>query len=187
MFQETPTTPFELSYPVAIEDVLPVAYKELRKLAAFYLKQERPNHTLQPTALVHEAYLRLSNQKAVCWQNRGQFFATAAQMMRRILIDHAKSHHRAKRGGHQRDFSLDEAIGLSNEKSAELIALDDALTEFAALFPRKCQVVELRYFGGLSVEETAAALGISRQTVLRDWEFAKAWLYQEVVSGVDGR
>jgi RNA polymerase sigma factor (TIGR02999 family) len=164
----------------AIEELLPIVYKELRRLAAHYLRQERTDHTLQPTALVHEAYLRLMDQRTISWQNRAQFFAMAAQMMRRILIDYAKSHHREKRGGHQHKIPLDAAIGLSKERAADLLALDEALENLAQLYPRKSQVVELRYFGGLSVEEAAEVLSISRPTVMRDWEFAKAWLYQEL-------
>jgi RNA polymerase sigma factor (TIGR02999 family) len=164
----------------AIDELLPLVYKELRRLAAFYLRQERSDHTLQATALVHEAYLRLLDQKTICWQNRSQFFAMAAQMMRRILVDYAKSHHRQKRGGHQHKVPLDEVLGLSQERAANLIALDDTLKRLAQLYPRKSQVVELRYFGGLSVEEAAEVLDISKPTVMRDWDFAKAWLYQEL-------
>jgi RNA polymerase sigma-70 factor, ECF subfamily len=161
-------------------ELLPAAYKELRKLAAYFLRQERPNHTLQPTALVHEAYLRLVKQNTISWQNREQFFAIAAQMMRRILVDYAKNHHRLKRGGYQSNLPLDEAAEVVQEQVADIIALNDALTALATLYPRKAQVVELRYFGGLSVDETAEVLGISDKTVMRDWNFAKAWLYQAI-------
>jgi RNA polymerase sigma-70 factor, ECF subfamily len=161
-------------------ELLPAAYKELRKLAAYFLRQERPNHTLQPTALVHEAYLRLVKQNTISWQNREQFFAIAAQMMRRILVDYAKNHHRLKRGGYQSNLPLDEAAEVVQEQVADIIALNDALTALATLYPRKAQVVELRYFGGLSVEETAELLSISDKTVMRDWNFAKAWLYQAI-------
>ena len=164
----------------AIDQLLPLVYKELRRLAAHFLKQERSDHTLQPTALVHEAYLRLLDQKNISVQNRAQFFAMAAQTMRRILVDYARSHHRQKRGGHQHEIALDEAIGLSQERATDLLALDDALNTLAQLYPRKSQVVELRYFGGLSVEETAEVLDVSRKTVMRDWDLAKAWLYQEL-------
>jgi RNA polymerase sigma-70 factor, ECF subfamily len=164
----------------AIDELLPLVYKELRRLAAFYLRQERSDHTLQATALVHEAYLRLVDQKKLCWQNRSQFFAMAAQMMRRILVDHARHHHRHKRGGHQHRIPLDEALAFSEERAAHLIALDDTLQRLARLYPRKSQVVELRYFGGLSVDEAAEVLQISKPTVMRDWDFAKAWLYQEL-------
>jgi RNA polymerase sigma factor (TIGR02999 family) len=161
-------------------ELLPAAYKELRKLAAYFLRQERPNHTLQPTALVHEAYLRLVKQNDVSWQSREQFFAIAAQMMRRILVDYAKSQHRQKRGGEQTNLSLDDVVEAKQEPVSDIIALNDALTTLATLYPRKAQVVELRYFGGLSVEETAEVLGISDKTVMRDWNFAKAWLYQTI-------
>ena len=164
----------------AIDQLLPVVYKELRRLAAHFLKQERADHTLQPTALVHEAYLRLLDQKNISVQNGAQFFAMAAQTMRRILVDYARSHHRQKRGGYQRKIVLEDAIGLSQERAADLLALDDALNTLAQLYPRKSQVVELRYFGGLSVEETAEVLDVSRKTVMRDWDLAKAWLYQEL-------
>jgi RNA polymerase sigma-70 factor, ECF subfamily len=181
MVNEALLLPVEINNQAsAIDELLPLVYKELRRLAAHFLRQERSDHTLQPTALVHEAYLRLLDQKNICWQNRAQFFAMAAQMMRRILIDYAKTHHREKRGGHQRKIALDEAIGLSQERAADLLALDDALNTLAEIYPRKSQVVELRYFGGLSVEETAEVLNISRPTVMRDWDFAKAWLYQEL-------
>lgn len=168
-----------------VDELLPAVYKELKRLAAFYLRQERQDHTLQPTALVHEAYIRLLGQKNLSLENRSHFFALAAQMMRRILIDYAKTHHREKRGGHQRKIALDEAIGLSKERAADLLALDDALLRLAQLYPRKSQVVELRYFGGLSIEETAEVLHISRPTVMRDWDFAKAWLYQELKNDED--
>ena len=164
----------------AIDELLPLVYKELRRLAAHFLKQERSDHTLQPTALVHEAYLRLLDQKNISLQNRAQFFALAAQTMRRILVDYARSHHRQKRGGYQTRIVLDDAIGLSQERAADLLALDDALNMLGQLYPRKSQVVELRYFGGLSVEETAEVLDVSRKTVMRDWDLAKAWLYQEL-------
>jgi RNA polymerase sigma-70 factor, ECF subfamily len=163
-----------------VDELLPIVYKELKRLAAVYLRRERTDHTLQPTALVHEAYIRLIGQKSLSVDNRGHFFALAAQMMRRILIDYARTHHREKRGGHQHKLSIEEAYGFSKEVAADLLALDDALLALAELYPRKSQVVELRYFGGLSVEETAEVLHISKQTVMRDWDFAKAWLYQEL-------
>jgi RNA polymerase sigma factor (TIGR02999 family) len=161
-------------------EMLPAAYKELRKLAAYFLRQERPNHTLQPTALVHEAYLRLIKQQDLTWQNREQFFAIAARMMRRILVDYAKGQHRQKRGGEQSNLSLQEISVATLEQVADLVALNDALSALATLYPRKAQVVELRYFGGFSVEETAEILDISLNTVMRDWNFAKAWLYQAI-------
>jgi RNA polymerase sigma factor (TIGR02999 family) len=182
MMDDISIAPFELSGNnfTDVDELLPAVYKELKKLAASYLRQERADHTLQPTALVHEAYIRLIGQKNLSIENRGHFFALAAQMMRRILVDYAKTHHREKRGGHQRKLSIEEAIGLSSERAAELLALDEALLALAELYPRKSQVVELRYFGGLSVEETAEVLDISKPTVMRDWDFAKAWLFQEL-------
>lgn len=164
----------------ALDDVMRAVYGELRRIADGYLRQEDPGHTLQPTALVHEAYLRLIDQTQVNWQNRAQFFGVAAQMMRRILVDHARGKHRAKRGGDAAKLPLDEAVNLSQRRAAELLALDEALQSFAALDPRKSRVVELRFFGGLSVAETAEVLGVSPQTVLRDWKLAKAWLYRAI-------
>jgi RNA polymerase sigma-70 factor, ECF subfamily len=164
----------------ALDDVISALYHELRRMADRYLRQESSDHTLQPTALVHEAYLRLVDQTRVNWQNRAHFFGVAARMMRRILVDHARSKHRDKRGGAATKLPLDEALNLSQGRAADLVALDDALESLAALDERKSRVVELRYFGGLSVEETARVLGVSPQTVLRDWKLAKAWLYQRI-------
>jgi len=144
------------------------------------MSRERPGHSLQTTAVVHEAYLRLIDQKHVQWQNRAHFFAIAAEMMRRILITHAQSHAYAKRGGGTVNVSLDEAAILSSERASELIALDEALTSLTAIDSRRSQVVELRFFGGLSNEEIAEVLKISRNTVTRDWNVAKAWLYREM-------
>lgn len=149
-------------------------------MADRYLRNENPGHTLQTTALVHEAYLRLIDQTRVSWQNRAHFFGVAAQTMRRILVDHAKSKLREKRGGGALKFSLDESMNFSIERAGELTALDDALTALEAIDERKSRVVELRYFGGLSVEETAAVLDVSPQTVMRDWNLAKAWLYGQL-------
>ena len=149
-------------------------------MAGNYLRQENPGHTLQPTALVHEAWLRLIDQERVDWRNRAQFFGVAAQMMRRILVDHAKAKHREKRGGDAVKLSLDDVINLSRGRAAELLALDDALDELTRVDERKSRVVELRYFVGLSVEETARILGVSPDTVMRDWKLAKAWLYQQI-------
>ena len=149
-------------------------------MAGNYLRQENPGHTLQPTALVHEAWLRLIDQTRVDWRNRAQFFGVAAQMMRRILVDHAKSKHREKRGGDAVKLSLDDAINISRERAADLIALDDALDELMFIDGRKSRVVELRYFGGLTEEEIGAALKISPRTARRDWHFAKAWLLREL-------
>lgn len=166
--------------PTAMDRVICAVYQELRRMADGYLRREIPGHTLQPTALVHEAWLRLIDQTRVTWQNRAQFFGVAAQVMRRILVDHARSKHREKRGGECIRLPLDEAMHLNSERAVELIALDDALQSLAEIDPRKSQVVELRYFAGLSVEETADVLQVSPQTVLRDWKLAKAWLFQQV-------
>jgi RNA polymerase sigma factor (TIGR02999 family) len=163
----------------ALEQLLPLVYNELRKLAGSYLRRERADHTLEPTALVHEAYLRLVNQE-IAWQNRAHFFGVAAQMMRRILVDHARRHQTDKRGSGGAKLALDEAINLSDERAADLIALDDALTALHELDPQKCRMVELRYFAGLSVEETAEALGISVATFVRQWKTTKAWLYHQI-------
>jgi RNA polymerase sigma factor (TIGR02999 family) len=163
----------------ALDQLMPLVYDELRQLASRQLRRERPGHTLQTTALVHEAYLRLIDQN-VSWQNRTHFFGIAAQMMRRILVDHARHHHYAKRGGGAPKLSLDEALDLPAERAAELVALDEALTSLATLYPRQSQIVELRYFGGLTIEETAEVLGIGTTTVIREWSLAKAWLYREL-------
>jgi RNA polymerase sigma factor (TIGR02999 family) len=164
----------------ALDRLMPIVYSELRSLAARYLRQERQGHTLQPTALVNEAYLRLIDQKQVEWQNRAHFIGVAAQMMRRILVDHAKHHQRAKRGGGIPKVSLDEAVLVSDARTAELVELDDALVALAQFDERKSRVVELRYFGGLSVVETAEVLKVSEVTVARDWKLAKAWLYTHI-------
>lgn len=160
--------------------LMPLVYDELRRLAQSYLRRERPDHTLQPTALVHEAYLRLVNQSRVEWQNRAHFYAVAAQMMRRILIDHARTHASEKRGGSGRRLSLDEASFMPQERAADLLALDDALKQLSITDERKSRVVELRFFGGLSVKEAAEVLGVHTATVERDWVVAKAWLYREI-------
>ena len=161
-----------------LELLLPIVYNELRSLANNYLRRERADHTLQPTALVHEAYLKLVDQKNVQWQNRAHFFGVAANIMRRILVDRARERGYQKRGGGTVAVSLDEALTVSaDEQAAELVALDEALKELAAFDERKSRVVELRYFGGLSVEETAEVLKVSAVTVMRDWTSAKAWLY----------
>ena len=149
------------------------------------MKQERPGHTLQTTALVNEAYLRLIDQRHVHWQNRAHFFGIAAQLMRRILIDYARNRRYAKRGGGALKVSLDEAAMQSQERAVELVALDEALQNLAAIDPRRSQVVELRFFGGLSIEETAEVLKISRNTAIRDWTMARAWLYREIGKGQD--
>ena len=160
-----------------VDSLLPLIYDELRSLAANYLRRERRDHTLQPTALVHEAYLRLVDQTRVNWQNRAHFFGVAAQLMRRILVDHARAHNAEKRGHDFQMVSLDANIDKAAERSAELIALDDALKELAEIDEQKSRIVELRYFGGLSVEETAEVLGVTPVTIKRHWRMAKAWLH----------
>lgn len=164
----------------ALERLIPAVYEELRRMADNYLRGEQPGHSLQATALVHEAYLRLIDQTKVEWHNRAHFFGVAAQMMRRILIDHAKAKHRAKRGGVTPKISLDETVHFTDERASELVALDEALKTLAEIDERKSRIVELRYFGGLTVDETATVLGISDKTVMRDWKLAKAWLYDEI-------
>jgi RNA polymerase sigma factor (TIGR02999 family) len=166
--------------PEALDRLIPIVYAELRAIAARYLRRERRDHTLQPTALVNEAYLRLIDQKQVQWQNRAHFIGVAAQMMRRILVDHAKSHNRAKRGGGAQRVSLDEAMAVSDERATDLLELDSALTALATFDDRKSRVVEMRYFGGLTVEETAEVLKVSEMTVAREWKLAKAWLYTHI-------
>lgn len=164
----------------ALQQLMPMIYQELHRLAARHLAHERVGHTLQATALVNEAYLRLIDQKRVRWQNRAHFLGIAAQMMRRILVDYARTRRNAKRGGGAPVVSLDEAATLSVERASDLIAVNDALTRLSELDARKGRVVELRFFGGLSVEETAEVLQISPNTVLRDWRTAKAWLHREL-------
>jgi len=164
----------------AATKLIPVVYDELRRLAGSYMRRERVDHTLQATALVHEAYLKLVEQRSVDWQSRAHFFGVAAQLMRRILIDHARGHTRQKRGGEQRKVSLDEAFVFSEKQADELLAVDDSLNRLAEIDPRQARVVELRFFGGLSVEEAAEVLGVSPKTVKRDWSVAKAWLYADL-------
>jgi RNA polymerase sigma factor (TIGR02999 family) len=149
-------------------------------MANYYLRRERPNHTLQATALVHEAYLRLVNQNEVEWKNRSHFFGVAAQVMRRILLDYARSHRASKRGGNMPHLSLEQALVVAPERAADFLALDESLTRLSSLDPQQGRIVELRFFGGLSVEETAELLGISPATVKRDWTMAKAWLKREL-------
>ena len=164
-----------------VNQILPHIYDELRRLAGSYLRRERSDHTLQPTALVHEAYMKLIDQKQVQWQNRAHFFGIAAQVMRRILMDHARKHKADKRGGDAEKLPLEEEILIvSHDRSAELVALDDALETLAKLDEQKARIVELRYFGGLSIEETAEVMGVSVPTINRQWRMAKAWLYSEV-------
>lgn len=165
----------------ALEELLPQVYQELRRLAQSYMRRESSGHTLQATALVHEAFFRLVDQKSMQWQNRAQFFGIAAQLMRRILIDHARNRHAAKRGGSQAKIAFDEAVHWSDgDEGPDLLALDVALEKLAAIDARQAKVVELRYFGGLSIEETAHVLGTSPATVKRDWTLAKVWLYREL-------
>jgi RNA polymerase sigma factor (TIGR02999 family) len=164
-----------------LDDLMPLVYLELRRQASGYLRRERPNHTLQPTALINEAYLKLIGQRDVKWQNRAHFFAFAAQAMRHILVDYARERKREKRGGAPENLPLDEALTIvSQEKSIDLVALDEALNKLAAFDERQARVVELRYFSGLSIEETAEVLHVSNVTVRRDWNMAKAWLHQEI-------
>jgi RNA polymerase sigma factor (TIGR02999 family) len=164
----------------AIDELLPLVYGELRSLASNYLRRERADHTLQPTALVHEAYLRLVDQTQVNWQNRAHFFGMAAQMMRRILVDHARAHNASKRGSEYQKLQLDEKIDSVAERSTELIALDEALTELSTVDEVKSRIVELRYFAGLTVEETAEVLGVTPVTINRHWRMAKAWLFGRI-------
>jgi RNA polymerase sigma factor (TIGR02999 family) len=168
----------------ALEKLTPLVYKELHRLARRYMGRERPDHTLQTTALVNEAYLRLVDCSRVRWQNRAHFLAISAQLMRRVLVDMARSRHYQKREGEAQKVSLDEALEVSRERSADLVALDDALNSLAAIDPRKGQVVELRFFGGLSAEETAEVLKVSPDTVLRDWKLSKVWLLREMKKAV---
>lgn len=164
----------------ALETLTPLVHEELRRLAHHYMRLERPGHTLQTTALVNEAYLKLVDQKRVHFENRARFFALAATLMRHILVDHARDRKQLKRGAGARRVSLDEALMVSNDRHDDLLALDDALRRLSAIDERKAKVVELRFFGGLSVEETAEALSISAVTVMREWRMAKAWLYNSL-------
>lgn len=163
----------------AADQLVPLVYGELHKLAVHYMRAERGDHTLQPTALVHEAYMRLVDQRNASWQNRSHFFGIAAQAMRRILVDHARRKRAGKREGGDR-VTLDESVAEAPQRSVDLIALDDALNKLAALDPRQARVVELRFFGGLDIEQAAESLGISPATVKRDWTFARAFLQREM-------
>jgi RNA polymerase sigma factor (TIGR02999 family) len=170
----------------AFDELVPLVHEELRRLARRYMRRERPEHTLQATALVNEAYVRLVDLNRIEWRDRAHFFAMAARVMRRILVDSARARRNQKRGGGGPKMSLDDALMVSHEPGRDLVALDDALTTLTALDPRKGQVVEMRFFGGLTVEETATALHISVETVMRDWRMAKVWLLRELSSkGVD--
>ena len=166
-----------------LDKLVPVVYEELRRQAARYLKRERPGHTLQTTALIHEAYIRLIDQKNVHWQNRAHFYAISAKLMRRILVDHARSRQAAKRGGSDIKLPLEEAMIASEGREVDLVALDEALERLAAIDPQQSRVVELKFFSGMSVEETAEVLGVSTRTVKRDWNVAKAWLRREISEG----
>lgn len=164
----------------ALERLLPIVYQELHQLAHRHMQQEAPGHILQTTALVNEVYLRLIDAREQRWQNRAHFFGICARLMRQILVDYARSRKRLKRGGHAARVPLEEALTLSSERATDLVALDDALNALASVDTRKGRVVELRFFGGLSVEETAEVLGVSPDTVMRDWVWSKAWLFREM-------
>lgn len=163
-----------------LAQLVPLIYDELHRLAAFHLQRERVDHTLQTTALVHEAYVRLVDQKEVQWKNRGHFFAVAAQAMRRVLVDYARRHQALKRGSSLSKTSLDEAIAVSNENTHHVLVIDELLNRLACLDPQESRIVELRFFGGLTVEETAEVMGISPASVKREWSVAKAWLLREI-------
>jgi RNA polymerase sigma factor (TIGR02999 family) len=165
----------------ALQQLIPLVHRELHQIARRCLKGERPGHTLQPTALVNEAYLRLVDVRRVSWQNRTHFLAMSARLMRRVLVDFARARRYQKRGGGVMKVSLDEAHGVATERGQDLVALDEALITLSAIDDRKARVIELRFFGGLTVEETAAVLDVSRDTVLRDWRLARAWLMQELL------
>jgi len=167
----------------ALDQLMPLVERELRRLARHFMRKENPGHTLQPTALVNETYLKLVDQKRAQWQNRAHFFAIAAEIMRRILLDYAKKRNREKRGGQLQQVSISDRLAISNEKSVELIALDEALVRLLAFDPLLSKITELRYFGGLSVEETAEVLGIAPITVMRHWKMARAWLRCELGNG----
>jgi len=164
----------------ALDELTPLVYEELRKQAARYLRKERPNHSLQATALINEAFLRLIDVKDVQWQNRAHFFAIAANLMRRILVDHARRRDAEKRGGSQVCLTLDEGLAWANEPDVDLLAIDEALDRLAIIDEQQARIVELRFFSGLTVEETATALGVSPKTVKRDWSVARAWLKREI-------
>jgi RNA polymerase sigma-70 factor (ECF subfamily) len=166
----------------ALNGLTPIVYDELRRLAHYYMERERPGNTLQTTALVNEAYMRLVDYKRMQWQDRAHFFAVAAQVMRRILVDHARTHNK-KRGAGVQHIALDDVAVVSTDRTADLVALDDAMNALARLDARKVQIIEMRFFGGLSVEETAEVLKVSPATVRRDWSIAKLWLYRELGGG----
>lgn len=167
----------------ALESLLPLVYEELHCQAVRFFQRERAGHTLQPTALVNEVYLRLINQNQMSWQNRAQFFGIAAQMMRRVLVSHARGREAKKRGGTAQHITLDEGVAAAPQRDVNLLVLDDALTRLEALDPEKSRMVELRFFSGLSVEETAEVMGVSPRTIDRQWQTAKAWLHREISTG----
>lgn len=164
----------------ALDELMPLVYDELHRMAKHYMSNQPPHHTLQATALINEAYVKLSDKKEKVWQDRAHFFAIASTAMRHILVDHARTRNAGKRGGRTQVVSLDDVAEISSERASEMVALDDALTLLSAEDERKGRVVELRYFGGLSIEETAGVLKISPETVVRDWRFSKAWLLREL-------
>jgi RNA polymerase sigma factor (TIGR02999 family) len=164
----------------AVNRLIPLVYEELRSMAKGYMQRESKGHTLQPTALVNEVFIKLVDQDRVNWRGRSHFFAVCAQAMRRVLVDHARTKHRAKRGGGERPISLDEKLVISQERTEDLLALDDALNKLARLDPRQAKIVELRFFGGLTVQETAEVLGVSNRTVENEWTMVRAWLRREL-------
>jgi RNA polymerase sigma factor (TIGR02999 family) len=171
----------------ALQELLPVVYAELHQQAKRYMAREHPGHTLQASALVNEAYLKLVDNRRVQWQNRAQFFGVSAQLMRRILVDAARRRNYLKRGGGALQVTLHEELAISGRESKDLVAIDDALKALETVDARKAQIVEMRFFAGLSVEETAQALHVSEETVLRDWKLAKAWLYKELNKGAPSK
>jgi RNA polymerase sigma factor (TIGR02999 family) len=164
----------------ALEELMPLVYSELRRLAAAYLRRERPDHTLQSTALVHEAFLKLVNQREVEWRSRAHFYGIAAQMIRRILVDYARAHHAEKRGSHAVKLALDEALAVPENTELDLVGLNDALEQLGQMDPRQNRIVELRFFAGLSIEETAEVMQLSPATIKREWNSARAWLFREI-------
>jgi RNA polymerase sigma-70 factor (ECF subfamily) len=173
---------FQAGDKTVLDELFPLVYRELKQLAAGQLRSEREDHTLQPTALVHEAYLRLIEQHSVDWQNRAHFFSIASEMMRRILVNHANGHQAKKRGSGETKIALDEAVSFAHEREIDLIDLDSALTDLAKLDSRQARIVEMKFFGGLSTEEIASILEISERTVKREWRSAKIWLYEQIKS-----
>jgi RNA polymerase sigma factor (TIGR02999 family) len=164
----------------AIDKLMPLVYEELRRLARHYMRRERPGHTLQTSALINEAYLRLVDQQNISWKSRAHFFGISARLMRQILVDHARAHNYAKRGGDQQKIPLDEMASIGKDRAYEIVALDDALQSLSSIDPQQTRIVELRFFGGLTIEETAEVLGISHATVEREWSMARAWLRKEM-------